>query len=121
MIELVPSEYDDLAFLELAERIVKGAVAALQVREVYLVHVDNWFDFKWLGCWSRWKRKGRLEELRVPPFNPKRVGSEKHFLWDANRSHLRTDAGGPCARHYARSFLKQFLSHVRRDNHGRQR
>jgi len=91
-IELVRSEHHDLAFLELAERIVNGAVAALQMREVYLVHVDNWFDFKWLGWWSRWKRTGRLEELRVPPFNPNRVCSQKHFLWDANRSQW-TPAG----------------------------
>jgi len=81
MIELVPTEFDDPAFLSLVESILNGAVAALQVREVYLVHVDNWFDHKWLGWWGR-----RTEELRVPPFSPNRVCSEKHYIWDENGS-----------------------------------
>jgi hypothetical protein len=91
MIELVLSEYDDVAFLELAQRIVNGAVAALQVREVYLVHVDNWFDFKWLGFCSYWKGK-ELKELYLPSFDPNRVRSEKHFLLDANQ--LRSTSAG---------------------------
>jgi hypothetical protein len=49
MIELVPAERDDAAFLSLAQRIVTGAIAGLQAHEVYLVHIDNWFDHKWLG------------------------------------------------------------------------
>jgi hypothetical protein len=81
MIELIPSENDDVAFLSLVQRIVNGAITALQVREVYLVHIDNWFDHKWL----RWHCR-REKELRVPPFDPNRVRSEKHFIWDANRS-----------------------------------
>ncbi len=85
MIELVPSEHDDPAFLQLAQRIVNGAVAALEVREVYLVHIDNWFDHKWLGFWSRGENR-ELTRLYVPPFNPNRVRSEKHFNWDANSS-----------------------------------
>jgi hypothetical protein len=82
MIELVPAEHDDCAFLTLAQRIMNGAIAALQVREVFLVHVDNWFDHKWLGWWSR---KGE-KELRVPLFTPNRVRSEKHFVWDGEKS-----------------------------------
>lgn len=86
MIELVPSENDDLAFLQLAQRIVNGAVATLGMREVYLVQIDNWFDFKWLGFWSRWGKEQELTTLFVPPFNPNRVRSEKHLIWDADRS-----------------------------------
>ncbi len=52
MIELIPVEDDDVEFLALVQRIVNGALGALDVREVFLVHVDNWFDFKWLGWWS---------------------------------------------------------------------
>jgi hypothetical protein len=84
MIELIPCESDDLAFLQLVERIVNGAVAALRIREVYLVQIDNWFDWKWLGFWS----SGREKELRVPPFNPNRVRSEKHLVWDAASSRF---------------------------------
>ena len=75
MIELVPTEHDDVAFLSLAQRIMNGAIAELRMREVFLVHVDNWFDHKWLGWWTR-----KEEELRVPTFTPNRVLSEKHFV-----------------------------------------
>ena len=54
----------------------------LEMREVYLVHVDNWFDHKWLGWWSSWEHK-ELKQLYVPSFNPNRVRSQKHFMWDA--------------------------------------
>jgi hypothetical protein len=78
MIELVPAENDDVLFLSLAQRIVNGAIVELGMREVFLVHVDNWFDHKWLGWWSR-----KDEELRVPTFTPNRVLSEKHFVRQA--------------------------------------
>jgi hypothetical protein len=82
MIELIPAKHDDVAFLSLVQRIINGAIAEPQVREVFLVHIDNWFDHKWLGWCSR---KGE-EELRVPLFTPNRVSSEKHFVWDEKAS-----------------------------------
>jgi hypothetical protein len=85
MIELDPTENDDAGFLTLAQRIVNGAIAILQAREVYLVHVDNWFDHKWLGWWSNWEHK-ELKKLYVPPLNPNRVRSQKHFIWDTKSS-----------------------------------
>jgi hypothetical protein len=85
MIELVAAENDDVAFLSLARRIVNGAITELKMREVYLVHIDNWFDHKWLGWWSSWKHK-ELNRLYVPPFNPNRVRSQKHFVWDPSGS-----------------------------------
>ena len=87
MIELVPAEHDDVAFLLLAHRIINGAIAELWMRDVFLVHVDNWFDHKWLGWWSR-----KEEELRVPTFTPNRVRSEKHFIWKDDTSAWE-DAG----------------------------
>ncbi len=81
MIELVPAENDDVLFLSLAQRIVNGAIVELGMREVFLVHVNNWFDHKWLGWWSR-----KDEELRVPTFTPNRVLSEKHFVCQAQTS-----------------------------------
>jgi hypothetical protein len=95
MIELVASECDDVAFLKLAQRIVNGALADLPVSEIYLVHIDNWFDHKWLGWWSSWEHR-EPKELCVPPFNPNRVRSQKHFIWDANSSRLSaTGLGKP--------------------------
>jgi len=85
MIELISTEHDDPAFLTLAQRIVNGAIAQLETPEIYLIHVDNWFSHKWLGWWSSWEHK-KLKKLRVPPFTPNRVRSEKHFIWDAKSS-----------------------------------
>lgn len=82
MIQLVPAEHDDTAFLSLAQRIMNGAITVLQVREVFVVHVDNWFDHKWLG----WRSRKGEDELRAPLFTPNRVCSEKHFVWDADTS-----------------------------------
>ena len=59
MIELVPTEHDDIAFLSLVQRIINGAIAAQRMREVFLVHIDNWFDHKWLG-WRSSFAKGKL-------------------------------------------------------------
>jgi hypothetical protein len=81
VIELVPTEHDDVGFLSLAQRVMNGAIAELRMRDVFLVHVDNWFDHKWLGWWSR-----KDEELRVPTFTPSRVLSEKHFVCKAETS-----------------------------------
>ena len=77
VVEFIPCEHDDIGFLSLVQRIVNGAIITLNAREIYLVHVDNWFDWKWLGWRSR---KG--QELNIPPFDPNRVHSEKHFIWD---------------------------------------
>jgi hypothetical protein len=85
MIQLAPVAHDDPAFLSLAQRILNGAIITLQMREVYLVQIDNWFDHKWLGWRSRWSHK-KVEELRIPLFTPNRVSSEKHFVWDTETS-----------------------------------
>lgn len=90
MIELILTEHDDTAFLAVAQRIINGAIVTLQMREVYLVHIDNWFDHKWLGWSSRWRNKN-VEELRVPLFTPNRVRSEKHFVWDVNNLVWKSD------------------------------
>ena len=104
MIELIPTENDDLAFLCLVQRIVNGAIAALQVCEVYLVHIDNCFDHKWL----RWHYRSG-QELRVLPFDPNRVRSEKHFVWDADHSRwMAVDQRKPLhVRRPGRSSLDQ--------------
>jgi hypothetical protein len=41
-----------------------------------VLQLDNWFDFKWLGR----KTRKRAKELRVTPFSPNRVQTEKQFV-----------------------------------------
>jgi len=40
MIELVPTDHDDIDFLSLAQRIINGAVASLRIGEVFLVEIE---------------------------------------------------------------------------------
>jgi hypothetical protein len=86
MIDLVGDEQDDAGFLALARRIINGAIMELQVREVFLVKIDNWFDHKWLG----WRSRKDEHRLRVPLFTPNRVRSEEHFVWDEKTSAWKT-------------------------------
>jgi hypothetical protein len=80
MIEVVPLDGDDGEFIATVERIVNGAVTALDVHKAFLVHVDNWFDHKWLGF--GWGERGGLV---VPPFERNRILSETHFIQDGDR------------------------------------
>jgi hypothetical protein len=70
---LLPAAHDDPAFLEHIEPIILGAAAG--VDELYLLHLDNWFDHKWCGYWSRRDE----DELRLPPFNPNRILSQRRL------------------------------------------
>jgi hypothetical protein len=63
MIELAPTEFDDPAFLSLAQRIVNGAVTALAMREVFLVRMDNWFDWNCTERTKTFEQCGRELEL----------------------------------------------------------
>jgi hypothetical protein len=75
---------DDQEFLGISFRVLKSSVALYRPSEIYVVHIDNWFDVKWhafsgkvsgaLGVWN--------EELTVPPFRPSRVLSQSHFSLD---------------------------------------
>ena len=94
MIELAPTEDEDAAFLALVQRIVNGAIAALGVHEAFLVQTDNWFDWKWLGFGSRGERDVSLTRLGIPFFNPNRIRSEKHFVWDASGSRWTAESLG---------------------------
>src|SRR6188508_2895229 len=85
MIPLVPAENDDAEFLLLVQRIASGAISALELGEVYLVRIDNWFDHKWLGWRSPWRHK-QIEKLRIPTFTPNRVRSEQRFDWESETS-----------------------------------
>jgi hypothetical protein len=78
MIELFRDELDDAGFLSVVQRIINGAAAELRVHEVFIVHIDNWFDHKWLG----WRTRRGDTELRIPMFSPGRVRSEGRFHWD---------------------------------------
>ena len=89
VVELLECEGDDVDFVAIVQRVLNGALAALDIRETYIVQVDNWFDHKWLG-WRMWKGK----ELSVPPFTPNRVRSQRHLSKDRQSGHWADDGPG---------------------------
>ncbi|MGH9762125.1 MAG: hypothetical protein ACREAC_14965 [Blastocatellia bacterium] len=89
-INLSATEHDDGLFIEIVSNILSASARFYRPREVYAVHVDNWFNYKWLdfsgvifpqvGIWCD-------PLLRVPPFNPNRIVRENYL-------RLRNSAGG---------------------------
>lgn len=86
MIELYPQDGDDRRFLGIVGRSVDAICE--DVRDLWIVRVDNWFDHKWL----RFSGKGRVpfdgassshpgvaldeffqDQLTFPPFSPRRI------------------------------------------------
>jgi hypothetical protein len=108
MIKLVQSDGDDPGFLSMIEPIINGALAVLGTRELFIVETDSWFDFKWLGFWS-WTGK----DLKVPPFTPRRVRTQKHFTRDDTTTSCWQYEGPGKALHLeqpGRSYLASPLS-----------
>lgn len=81
MLELTATAEDDPAFIDLVNRILRNAIRCYRPSELFLIHIDSWFDHKWneyagrVGyCCNVW-----LDPLRPPPFAPNRVVSQLVF------------------------------------------
>lgn len=99
------NEKDDAPFIEGHVRpLVEGVLRVVNAEEVYLVKVDSWFGEKWLGFSN--KELGAFgvqyrETLRVPPFVPARIRSERFFRRAGDRQFEATTA--PLSLHVAQS------------------
>ncbi len=78
MLSIPAAESDDPKFVDLVMRLLNNAIRCYKPRQLYLIHIDNWFDHNWKGyagrrgyCCNVW-----LDPLRPPPFAPGRVKSE---------------------------------------------
>lgn len=83
---------DDPAFLAIVDCIVSNLCTQHQSEEVHLVHIDNWFDHKWLrysgygvvafqGGYliNTAKKETWQEQLTFPPITPNRVVAQFQF------------------------------------------
>jgi len=82
MITLEPTENVDLDFLTIVERILNRTVEIHKPAGVYVVQLDNWFDFKWLEFNSSNNDNDSLgwrNKLMLPPFEPSRVVGQSYY------------------------------------------
>jgi hypothetical protein len=93
-IHLAVTERDDPAFIEALTPLLLGYTLVHTPEQVWIIHIDNWFDHKWLrfsGCgavasripldqWDRVKVDFHRDELTFPPFNPNRVTSQCSYV-----------------------------------------
>lgn len=82
MIELRETEERDSGFVPLVERALNNALQFTSPKEVYVIRINGWFDYKWqefAGTLMHEIAIWRHNKLRLPPFNPTRVLSERYF------------------------------------------
>ncbi len=90
-------EGDADGFVELANDLLTATVAMYAPGEIYLVRIDNWFDWKWRGFQG--KTLGALgvhnyARLVIPPFHPSRVVRQQHLV-QADSGYEDDGAGDP--------------------------
>ena len=87
---------DDIDFVHAVQPIVEGVVRIVEPAELYLVKIDSWFGDKWLGFSNKVLGAFGIQyrkTLRVPPFVPARVVSERFYRRGVTSSYdLHTSA-----------------------------
>lgn len=86
--KIVAGTDDAPDFIALIERICLGVLDRYAPAEFVLVKIDNWFGSNWLGfsgkalgalgVWNKPYNKSPAE-IRIPPFVPNRVSSQRRF------------------------------------------
>jgi hypothetical protein len=119
MIELICSDNDDVEFLALVRRVICGAVLLLKSENVYVICIDNWFDFKWrefsgkaIGAVGVWAKR-----TTIPPFHPNRVRSQQRYTLMPDHSGYAPEESGkpihvsqPSEHNLRRSIARLFPS-----------
>ncbi len=97
MIEIKQTEDDDGGFVTLASLLINGVVRRHDAEKLYLIHIKNWFDRKWLefsgkvlGQLGVWKSR-----TTYPPFNPNRVLSERLLVREVVSDAVRERSRRP--------------------------
>lgn len=130
MIELRNKDDVDSGFLPIVERTVQSVLERDHPRELYVVKVDGWFDYKWQGFSGTEMHEIAIwrHNLTIPPFHPSRVLSERHFRSSDQGSyepspskplHIRQPSSHNLnrrVRDISSSAVFVWYSHVRKDS-----
>jgi len=95
MIKISAQSGDDSSFLKQVESFANGLLSVHCPKEVYLVHIDNWFGEKWLGFSGKVLGQlgvSNIEELTIPPFVPNRVVSQRYFTFDTSNNYVEKES-----------------------------
>jgi hypothetical protein len=93
-IHIAVTETDDPAFIEALTALILGYTEAHRPEQLWVIHIDNWFDHKWLRFSGTvavplgvpLQRYGSVkfgvwrDKLTFPPFNPNRVNSQCSYV-----------------------------------------
>jgi hypothetical protein len=115
--EITPQFDDDPEFIRQVDQAVNGILCRCSPASLALIKIDNWFGARWLGFSG--KALGLVgltiipsyrdrKHLRVPPFVPDRVVSQRRFVGPAFEE---IDAGKPVHKHIpASSALRRVVA-----------
>lgn len=113
MIEILPAENDDKNFIKLISQVINNSVLLYKPEEIYIIKIDHWFDFKWLGFSGKtlgviptWNRR-----LTVPAFNPNRVLEETFYKCEEN-SFIEGEGVKLHNRKYSGDNLQNFIDRI---------
>ena len=87
--KIIAESDDATEFIELVEQMTNGILVHHAPEILFLIKIDNWFGWKWLGFAGKFlgavgvwhiPYKQNVVEMRVPPFVPNRVISQRKFV-----------------------------------------
>ncbi len=97
--KILPEPDDATGFVEQIERAVDGVLSRYSPANVTLIKIDNWFGKRWLGFEGKFLGLAGVTlkthnhptgNIRIPPFVPERVVSQRRFVAPA---YEEIDAG----------------------------
>jgi hypothetical protein len=86
---------DDIGFVHKVRPIIDGVLRIVEPPVFYVVKVDSWFGDKWLGFSNKLAGAVGVQHratLRVPPFVPSRVVSQRYFSRATNGEYVDGNA-----------------------------
>lgn len=82
--KIIPEFDDAVDFVEQVEQTSNGVMLRHAPEILYLIKINNWFGSKWLGFSGKllgavgvWHKP---DYIRIPPFVPNRVVSQRRFV-----------------------------------------
>ena len=73
MIEIPTNTRDNPGYIKNVERLFNDRISKWTLKDLYITHIDNWFDEKWVkfsGTIMHEISIHNLVDITVPPFHP---------------------------------------------------